>query len=73
MFFSAASHETILYETVLEVSERSSVQIQHLETCLIQCPEITRVLHKSLMFKSSEREYVTAWDGKLCVFWLSGH
>ena len=55
MLLSAAS-----YETVLEVSEKSSVQIQCLERYLIQCPEITRVLHKSLMFKSSEREYVMA-------------
>jgi hypothetical protein len=55
MLLSAAS-----YETVLEVSEKSSVQIQRLERYLIQCPEITCVLHKSLMFKSSEREYVMA-------------
>ena len=55
MLLSAAS-----YETVLEVSEKSSMQIQRLERYLIQCPEITCVLHKSLMFKSSEREYVMA-------------
>lgn len=55
MLLSAAS-----YETVLEVSEKSSVQIQCLERYLIQCPEITHVLHKSLMFKSSERECVMA-------------